>query len=75
MTITANLRTMVRIWRGDLGWSAALGAGRIRIDGPEQLRRAVPSWFALSPFAAAYAPATTHHHASFSPGKTGSTMM
>jgi HxlR-like helix-turn-helix/SCP-2 sterol transfer family len=50
VTITADLRTMVRIWRGDLSWSAALGAEQVRIEGP--LRRAVPSWFALSPFAA-----------------------
>jgi DNA-binding HxlR family transcriptional regulator len=50
--ITADLRTMVQIWRGDLTWAAALGTGRMRIEGPEQLRRAVPSWFALSPFAA-----------------------
>jgi hypothetical protein len=52
VTLTVDLRTMVRIWRGDLSWSAALGADRVRIEGPEQLRRAVPSWFALSPFAA-----------------------
>jgi DNA-binding HxlR family transcriptional regulator len=52
VSITADLRTMVLIWRGDLAWSAALGTGRVRIEGPEQLRRAVPSWFALSPFAA-----------------------
>ena len=51
VVITADLRTMVQVWRGDLGWSAALGTGRVRIEGPEQLRRAVPSWFALSPFA------------------------
>ena len=50
VTITADLRTMVRIWRGDLSWSPALGAEQVRIEGP--LRRAVPSWFALSPFAA-----------------------
>jgi hypothetical protein len=43
---------MVQIWRGDVTWSAALGSARVRIEGPEQLRRAVPSWFALSPFAA-----------------------
>jgi hypothetical protein len=49
VTITADLRTMVRIWRGDLSWSTALGAEQVRIEGP--LRRAVPSWFALSPFA------------------------
>jgi len=52
VSITADLRTMVLIWRGDLAWPAALGTGRVRIEGPERLRRAVPSWFALSPFAA-----------------------
>jgi DNA-binding HxlR family transcriptional regulator len=52
VAIVADLRTMVQIWRGDIGWSAALGTGRVRIEGPEQLRRALPSWFALSPFAA-----------------------
>ena len=41
---------MVRIWRGDLSWSTVLGAEQVRIEGP--LRRSVPSWFALSPFAA-----------------------
>jgi DNA-binding HxlR family transcriptional regulator len=52
VTITADLRTMVQIWRGDVAWSTALGTGRVRIEGPEELRRAAPSWFALSPFAA-----------------------
>jgi len=52
VAVTADLRTMVQIWRGDLSWSAALSTGRIRIEGPEQVRRAVPGWFALSPFAA-----------------------
>lgn len=52
VTITADLRTMVQVWRGDLAWSAALGAGRLDVQGPEKLRRAVPSWFTLSAFAA-----------------------
>ena len=52
VTITADLRTMVQIWRGDLAWTDALGTGRVRVEGPEELRRAAPSWFALSPFAA-----------------------
>jgi hypothetical protein len=46
VTITADLRTMVRIWRGDLSWSTALGAEQVRIEGP--LRRAV-SPFAVVP--------------------------
>jgi DNA-binding HxlR family transcriptional regulator len=51
VTVTARLRSMVRVWRGDLGWSAALRAGDIEIHGPERLRRSVPRWFALSTFA------------------------
>ena len=54
---TADLRTMVRIWRADLGWSAALGAEKVRVEGP--LRRDVPSWFALSPFAGVPRPQPT----------------
>lgn len=52
VTITANLRRMVEIWRGDLRWSDALRSGAVEVQGPEALRRAVPAWFTLSPFAA-----------------------
>lgn len=51
VTVTASLRHMVRIWRGDLPWSDALRAGAVEVHGPEALRRAVPRWFTLSPFA------------------------
>ena len=50
-TITASLRRLVEVWRGDVGWSAALRRGDVVIDGPTDLRRAVPGWFTLSPFA------------------------
>ena len=56
VTVTASLRTMVRVWRGDLTWSAALAGGLVEIQGPEKLRRAVASWFRLSPFAAVARP-------------------
>jgi DNA-binding HxlR family transcriptional regulator len=52
VTITATLRTMTRIWLGDLSWPDALHAAAVTIDGPLQLRRAVPQWFTLSAFAA-----------------------
>lgn len=43
-----GLRAMVRVWRGDLGWDAALTTGALRIVGPEAIRRAVPVWLGRS---------------------------
>ena len=57
VTVTANLRSMVNLWRGDLSWSNALRAGAVEVHGPEGLRRAVPGWFTLSGFAAVPRPA------------------
>jgi DNA-binding MarR family transcriptional regulator len=57
VSITATLRHMVRIWRGDLGWPDALRATSVTTSGPEELRRAVPRWFTLSGFAAVARPA------------------
>src|SRR5262245_33295230 len=59
VTVTASLRRMVEIWRGDLRWSDALRSGAIATHGPEALRRAVPSWFTLSPFASVPRAATS----------------
>ncbi|MHA5047623.1 winged helix-turn-helix transcriptional regulator [Streptomyces sp. SD15] len=57
VTVSASLRHMVEIWRGDLGWSDALSTGALTVQGPESLRRAVPGWFTLPPFAAVPRPA------------------
>jgi DNA-binding HxlR family transcriptional regulator len=57
VTVTATLRSMVRIWRGDLTWRDALRAGAVEVLGPEALRRAVPRWFTLSGFASVPRPA------------------
>ena len=57
VTVTANLRSMVNLWRGDLSWSTALRTGAVQVHGPEELRRAVPGWFTLSGFAAVPRPA------------------
>ena len=57
VTVTANLRSMVNLWRGDLSWSTALRTGAVQVHGPEGLRRAVPGWFTLSGFAAVPRPA------------------
>lgn len=50
VTLDAPIRQFVRVWRGDLGWSEALRGGAVRLEGPERLRRALPTWFALSHF-------------------------
>ncbi|GAA1780076.1 hypothetical protein [Actinomadura chokoriensis] len=57
VTVTADLRDMVRIWRGDLHWQDALRSGTIDLQGPEPVRRTLPTWFALSPFATIPRPA------------------
>jgi DNA-binding HxlR family transcriptional regulator len=51
VTITASLRSMVEVWRGDLSWRDALRTGSVEVRGPEAIRRAVPRWFTPSPFA------------------------
>jgi DNA-binding HxlR family transcriptional regulator len=50
VTVTADLRVMVAIWRGDTQWQEALRTETLRIEGPADLRRALPTWFTLSPF-------------------------
>lgn len=51
VTVTTDLRSMIDIWRGDLTWSDALRANTLTVNGPETLRRAVPGWFTLHPWA------------------------
>lgn len=51
VTVTATLRPMVEVWRGDLEWSDALCSGAIEVSGPTALRRSLPRWFTLSVFA------------------------
>jgi DNA-binding HxlR family transcriptional regulator len=57
VTVTASLRRMVEVWRGDLRWSDALRSSAVEVQGPEALRRALPSWFTLSAFASVPRPA------------------
>ena len=51
VSVSSSLRTLTQVWRGDLGWSEALRSGSLELQGPESMRRAVPSWFTLSAFA------------------------
>lgn len=57
VAISAPLRLMVRLWRGDVSWPVALRSG-LRVDGPSWARRALPDWMRLSAFAAVPRPAT-----------------
>jgi DNA-binding HxlR family transcriptional regulator len=51
VSVSSSLRTMTSVWMGDLGWSDALRSGRLEVQGPEEMRRAMPDWFTLSTFA------------------------
>jgi hypothetical protein len=59
--VRTELRCMIDIWRGTRTWLAALRSGEVRIDGPEALRRALPTWFRASPFAAVQRPTASVH--------------
>jgi DNA-binding HxlR family transcriptional regulator len=55
--IETSLRTLIRIWRGDLGWSHALLDGSVAVSGPADVRRAIPSWIGQGSSAAVPRPA------------------
>lgn len=50
VTVTARLRELTEIWRGEATWEGALRSGAVTIDGPSPLRRSLPRWF-VSPLA------------------------
>jgi hypothetical protein len=56
-TIETSLRTLTRIWRGDIGWSHALLEGAAAISGPADARRAIPTWVGQATLAAVPRPA------------------
>ena len=58
--LTSNVRTLTNIWMGDVTWASALRAGALRLTGPSDLRRALPRWLKLNPFAAVQ-PAVTSY--------------
>ncbi|MEV6301811.1 helix-turn-helix domain-containing protein [Actinoplanes sp. NPDC051861] len=49
--VTADLRCLTDVWRGERTWASALRSGELTFSGPEDLRRAVPAWFRQSAFA------------------------
>jgi DNA-binding HxlR family transcriptional regulator len=52
LNLTSDVRTLTRVWMGDVGWAQALRRGSLELNGPADLRRALPGWLKLSPFAA-----------------------
>jgi hypothetical protein len=56
-TIATSLRTLTRIWRGDLGWSHALLDGSAAVSGPADVRRSVATWIGQSALSAVSRPA------------------
>jgi DNA-binding HxlR family transcriptional regulator len=49
--LTSDVRTFTNIWMGDITWASALRAGTLKLTGPSELRRALPRWLKLNPFA------------------------
>jgi DNA-binding HxlR family transcriptional regulator len=56
-TIQTDLRTLTRIWRGDVGWSHALLDGSVAVSGTSEVRKAIPSWIGQGTLAAVPRPA------------------
>jgi hypothetical protein len=49
--VTTDLRSMTRVWMGDLDLAAAIDNGRIKLDGPRELCKRFARWLKLSSFA------------------------
>jgi DNA-binding HxlR family transcriptional regulator len=49
--VTTDLKTLTRVWIGDLPLRGALGAGKIMLDGARTLRLCFEQWLGLSGFA------------------------
>lgn len=51
VSVRTSLRTMSRVWRGDVGWGQVLRSGELVLQGDSTARRAFPSWLMLSSLA------------------------
>ena len=56
-TVHTSLRTMTEIWRGDRGWGDAIRTGRVEVEAPTVVARAVPGWIGQSRLAVVPRPA------------------
>jgi len=51
LQICTTLRTMTRVWMGDLAFGVAQRSGALTVLGPHDLRQCLDSWLRLSPYA------------------------
>lgn len=51
VSVHTSLRTLSRVWRGDVGWAQVLQSGELVLDGDSAARRGFPSWLMLSSLA------------------------
>ena len=58
LQVRSPLRTMTAICMGTMALRAGMAAGVVEVDGPPALRRFMPSWLGLSPFAKAARPSS-----------------
>jgi DNA-binding HxlR family transcriptional regulator len=49
--LTTDLLSLTRVYIGDLSFARAVSKGSIELDGPRDLLRGMPAWFARSRFA------------------------
>lgn len=57
VTVEAGLRTLTRLWRGDVDWAGVLRSGELVLRGESQACRALPRWLALTDLARTPRPA------------------
>lgn len=51
LEVQTTLRVMTRLWMGDLAIDKALASGQFKVFGSNQLKRCLPNWLRLSPYA------------------------
>jgi DNA-binding HxlR family transcriptional regulator len=56
LTVDADLAALTKVWMGDVRFVDAMRSGLVRLEGPNVLVRAFPSWLALSGFASVERP-------------------
>ena len=56
-TLTASLRALTRVWRGDVSWADAVRDGAVTVHGATEVRRAVPDWLGQGRLASVARPA------------------
>ena len=51
LILRAEVSLLYRVWLGQCDYQSAIGRGKILVDGPRELARALPTWFMWSPMA------------------------